>query len=59
MTNIVQCKPYKGEVEVGSYIAQQSCNSFATVWPMQVQVGGKNERTIDSCTNDSKYKNIL
>jgi len=33
-----------------SYIAQQTCNSIATVWAMKA--GRKNERTIDSCTND-------
>jgi len=34
----------------GVYIAQESCNSIATVWAMQA--GRTNERTIDSCTND-------
>jgi len=52
ITNIVWCDAYKGEVEEGSYIAQESRNSIATVWPMQVD--WRNERTIDSCTNDSK-----
>jgi len=41
----------------GVVIAQQSCNSIATVWA--VQVGGRKERTIDSRINDSKTKNIL
>jgi len=35
----------------GSYIAQWSCNSIATVWA--IQAGRKNEGTIiESCTND-------
>ena len=33
-----------------SYLAQQPCNSIATVWAMQA--GRKNEGMIDSCTND-------
>ena len=41
-----------GGLEGGSYIAQQPCNSIATVWAMQS--GRKNEMTIDSCTNDEK-----
>jgi len=43
---------YQREVEGGLYIAQQLCNSIATVWAMQVR--RKKERTIDSCTNDYK-----
>ena len=44
---------YKRQVERGSYIAQSSCNSIiVTVWAMPP--GRKKERTIDSCTNDSK-----
>ena len=41
---------YKRGVGGGSNIAQKSCNSIATLWAMQA--GRKNERTIDSCTND-------
>jgi len=41
---------YKREVEGESYIAQLTCKSIATVWAMQV--GGRNEHTIDSCKND-------
>ena len=33
-----------------SYIAQYACNSIATVWGLEV--GGWNEITIASCTND-------
>ena len=35
-----------------SYIAQYACNSIATVWGLDV--GGWNEITIASCTNDFK-----
>jgi len=43
---------YTREVDGGSYTAQKSCNSIATVWAMQV--GGRNERRFESCANDSK-----
>jgi len=43
---------YKREVEGGSYIAQYSCNSIATVGGMEVD--GWNESTIASCTNNFK-----
>jgi len=49
---MVRCMAYKREVEGGSYTAQKSWNGIPTVWAMQA--GRKNERTINSCTNDSK-----
>jgi len=45
---------YTREVEEGSYIAHSSCSSIATVWA--IQAGRKNERTIDSCINDSEVQ---
>jgi len=47
ITNIVWCMAYTREVEGGSYIAQYSCNSIATLWGMEV--GGWNESTIAYC----------
>ena len=47
---------YTREGEGGLYIAQSSCNSIATMRAMQA--GLKNERTIDSCRNNLKSKNI-
>jgi len=43
---------YTREIEGASYIVQSSGNIIAILWAMQV--GSRNERTIDSCTNDSK-----
>jgi len=40
-----------------SYIAQWRYNGIAIVRAMQV--GGANERMIESCTKASKYNNIL
>ena len=57
ITTIVWCMAYKRRVERGSFTARQLCNSIATGWA--IQMGGRNKRRFDSCTNDSKYKNIL
>jgi len=55
--NIVWCVRYKRRVRARSCIAQQSCNSMAIVWAMQV--GWGNERMIDSRTKAVKYKHIV
>jgi len=52
ITNIVWWMAFQREVGGWSYIAQQSCNSIAIVYAMQV--GGGNKRRIDSCRNASK-----
>jgi len=36
ITSIAWCMAYKREVEGGSYLAQKSCNTIATVWASQV-----------------------
>jgi len=42
----------KGGSGGGSYLAQQSCNSTAIVWALQV--GGGNKTMTDSCTKALK-----
>jgi len=37
----------------GSNIAQLYCNRYATVWAMQIQVGGCNKRMTDLCAKKS------
>ena len=41
ITNIVWCLACKRDVEGGSYLAQKSCNTIATVWALQVGGGMK------------------
>ena len=50
IANIVWCMAYIRGSGWGLYVAQQPCNSIATVWAMQA--GRKNERTIDLCAHD-------
>ena len=43
---------YTREVEGGGVLSCPIVVQYATVWAMQA--GSRNERTVDSCTNDSR-----
>jgi len=57
ITDIVWCIAYKREVGRGVLYSPVIVNSIAPGWAMQV--GGGNERMVDSCTIASKYIDIL
>jgi len=63
VTNNVWCMAYKWEVEGGLYTARCAivvqCNAYWCNSVSNAGGRGRNERRFDSCTNDSKWKDIL
>jgi len=56
ITNIVWCMAYRREAWGGSFIAQYSCNSTATVWVGNADADGEGQEKYDSLVQKKTLK---